>query len=203
MVVVACNTATAAAIDYLRSHYDIPFIGMEPAIKPAASLTKSGAVGVLATEGTFKGRLFNETAQKYASNIRVETQVGKGFVELVESGDVNSERTKNVVSSAVLPLVEKGIDYLVLACTHYPFLIPVIEKYTKPCQIQIINPALPVAKQAERVLLENKLLSEEPQNKYEFLSSLNDLTVLKQMVSYIMEDTSFWAVPEFRSLSLL
>ncbi len=149
MVVVACNTATAAAIDYLRQNYNIPFIGMEPAIKPAAQLTQRGIVGVLATEGTFKGRLYNETSQKYAGNIQVETSVGQGFVELVESGDFDSEKARSCVKSSVLPLVDKGIDYLVLACTHYPFLEQTIRQYTNNKEIKIINPAPSVAKQAK------------------------------------------------------
>ncbi len=191
MVVVACNTATAAAIDYLRSHYDIPFIGMEPAIKPAASLTKSGAVGVLATEGTFKGRLFNETSQKYAGDIQVETVVGKGFVELVESCDFDSENANQIVKDVLSPLLNKEIDHLVLACTHYPFLEDTIRKYTNPRNIEIINPAFPVAKHTKTVLKQNTLISKDSDHsKNEFYSSLETNT-LEHLVDRIIKTEHF------------
>ncbi len=191
MVVVACNTATAAAIDYLRSHYDIPFIGMEPAIKPAASLTQSGAVGVLATEGTFKGRLFNETSQKYAGDIQVETVVGKGFVELVESCDFDSEKANRIVKDVVSPLLDKGIDHLVLACTHYPFLEDTIRKYTNPKNIEIINPAFPVARHTKTVLEQYDLMFKKSDNaRNEFYSSLETNT-LKRLVDRIVKTEHF------------
>ena len=180
LVVVACNTATAAAIDFLRENYNFPFVGMEPAVKPAALNTKKGVVGVLATEGTFNGRLFNETTEKWASDINVEIQVGKGFVELVESGDLDSDYARKVVRKVLKPLLDKGIDQLVLACTHYPFLCESIKAVSKTMQIDIINPAPAVVSQVKTILEENdSLVSEINKAKYKFYSSGNLDTMLK------------------------
>ena len=106
IIVVACNTATAAAIEYLRRHYSIPFVGMEPAVKPAALSTRTGVIGVLATKGTFKGELYLRTLHKFASNAKVIEQVGEGLVELVESGDINSDNARQLISRYVVPMLE-------------------------------------------------------------------------------------------------
>jgi len=188
LVVVACNTATAAAIDYLRQNYDIPFVGMEPAVKPAALNTKKGIVGILATEGTFNGRLFNETTEKWASDIDVEIQVGKGFVELVEDGDLVSEHAKEVVKKVLSPLLEKGIDQLVLACTHYPFLYESIKAEIQNSQIEIINPAPAIVSRIKSLLEEtNSLISETVETTYEFYSS-GTVDVMKSLVHSIYPD---------------
>ncbi|MBO7298844.1 MAG: glutamate racemase [Kiritimatiellae bacterium] len=151
-IVVACNTATAAAIDILRKEFpEISFVGMEPAIKPAASQTKSGVVGVLATNATFKGRLFRETCAKYSSGIEVLEAVGEGFVELVEQGKENSEEAFECVSKVVQPLLNKGADCLVLGCTHYPFLKKTIQAIVGS-NVSIIDPSDAVAQQIIRVL---------------------------------------------------
>ena len=185
LIVVACNTATAAAIDYLRDSYKIPFVGMEPAVKPAALNTKKGVVGVLATEGTLNGRLFNETTEKWASDIRVEVQVGKGFVELVEAGDLHSENTKSVVKKVIRPLLDKGIDQLVLACTHYPFLCENIKAISNEHQLNIINPAPAVANQVKNILQQQRLLSLNTKlTRHHFYSSGN-LKTIKMLVDTI------------------
>jgi glutamate racemase len=157
-IVVACNTATAAAIDFLRGNYNVPFIGMEPAIKPASLNTKTKSIGVLATAGTFKGRLYIETSRKFASDVNVCYQVGEGLVELVESGMANSEESEKLLRKYVEPMLDCNIDHIVLGCTHYPFLRPVLEKII-PKSITIIDPAPAVARQTEKVLKENGLLS--------------------------------------------
>jgi len=151
MVVVACNTATAAAIDYLRSTYSIPFVGLEPAVKPAAKLTKTGHVGILATQGTFQGRLYKETSQQYAGNVTLHLQVGHGLVEAVEEDRIDTAATRNLLNSYLQPMLEEGVDQIVLGCTHYPFLIPVIEELVAG-KASIINPAPAVARQVVRVL---------------------------------------------------
>ncbi len=156
MVVVACNTATAAAIDHLRSQYSIPFIGLEPAVKPAAKLTKTGHVGILATEGTFQGRLYKETSQQFADHVTLHLQVGKGLVKAVEQNAIESEATKTLLSGYLQPMLEAGVDQIVLGCTHYPFLIPVIEELVEG-KATIINPAPAVARQAVRVLKEQSI----------------------------------------------
>jgi glutamate racemase len=186
LIVVACNTATAAAIDYLRENYDIPFVGMEPAIKPAALKTKKGSVGVLATEGTFNGRLFNQTSQKYASDIDVTVQIGEGFVELVEHAKFDTLEAENVVAKVVKPFVDKDIDQLVLACTHYPFLEGLIKKALGNKHIELINPAPSIAKQARNILIDNSLMSSlKNKRKHKFFSSSDDITTLKLLVKHI------------------
>ena len=125
VVVIACNTATAAAISTLRAEYDIPFIGMEPAVKLAATSTRSGVIGVLATAGTLRASKYIDTRERYSKEVRVVESVGQGFVELVESGDLHSDNTRRTVSRSVLPLIEAGADTLVLGCTHYPFLMEI------------------------------------------------------------------------------
>lgn len=151
MIVVACNTATAAAINKLRERYDIPFIGMEPAIKPAAIESKSGVVGVLATAGTFKGRLYLNTLARFASDVKVIQQVGTGLVEAVERGDFNSPALVRLLHSYIDPMLEEGADHIVLGCTHYPFLAETIGSIAGP-SVTIVNPAPAVARQALHVL---------------------------------------------------
>ena len=127
IVVVACNTATAAAISTLRKEFPIKFIGMEPAIKPAAALTKTGVVGVLATAGTLKAEKYLDTREKWAQSITVVEHTGEGFVELVEKGQTSGAEAEAVVQNSLVPLLEAGADTIVLGCTHYPFLADTIK----------------------------------------------------------------------------
>lgn len=151
MIVVACNTATAAAISYLREHYSIPFIGMEPAIKPAALHSKTGVVGVLATCGTFKGRLYLNTLARFSEDVKVIQKVGEGLVETVEAGVLDGPQVEKLIHNCIDPMLEAGADHIVLGCTHYPFLQPVIERIAGP-SVTVVNPAPAVARQARRVL---------------------------------------------------
>ena len=128
IIVVACNTATTNAIDYLRSHYDVPFIGIEPAIKPAALQTKTKKVGVLATKGTLSSSLFHNTSKLFADGITVLEQEGKGLVELIEAGEIDSPEMRNLLVTFLNPMLEENIDCLVLGCTHYPYLIPILKE---------------------------------------------------------------------------
>ena len=129
LVVVACNTATAAAIDSLRSGYaPLPIVGMEPAVKPACLATRSGVVGVLATERSLDGELFRRTAAKYGGGIEVLTVPGRGFVELVEGDREDTPEAEACVRAVVEPMLERGADQIVLGCTHYPFLRPVLDR---------------------------------------------------------------------------
>jgi len=168
MIVVACNTATAASIDYLRAKYpEVPFIGLEPAVKPAALRSKTGVVGVLATAGTFNGRLYNETKAKFAKNVTVIAVVADEFVEVVEEwkgGKVEKplegaflRRVETVVRKKVEPLLKAGADKIVLGCTHFPHLKPVIEKLCDG-RAEVIDPSEAVARQAKRVLAARGLL---------------------------------------------
>jgi glutamate racemase len=156
MVVVACNTATAEAIDHLRSHYDIPFVGIEPAIRQAAVHTASGKVGVLATRNTIRGRLFRETSARYAADKDIMIQVGEGLVELVEEGLSDTPETTELLRRYIVPMLEAGVDQIVLGCTHYPFLIPAIRRMTPP-NVVIHDPSPAIARQAAHVLKANSL----------------------------------------------
>lgn len=151
LVVVACNTATTNAISYLRARYDVPFIGIEPAIKPAALQSKSKIVGVLATKGTLSSSLFHSTSENHANGIQILEQEGTGLVPLIERGKVDSKETKELLQTYLKPMLEKGIDYLVLGCTHYPYLIPVLKEIL-PDSIQIIDSGEAVARQTKAVL---------------------------------------------------
>ena len=162
IIVVACNTATAAAISTLRDEYEVPFIGMEPAVKPAASKTKSGTVGVLATAGTLKAEKYLTTRGKYAEEVRFVEHVGEGFVELVERGAIKGEEAEVIVRRSLLPLLEAGADTIVLGCTHYPFLAETIAKvaseFCPEREISIIDPAPAVAKHLMEIMEEHRLI---------------------------------------------
>lgn len=159
LIVVACNTATTNAISYLREHYEVPFIGIEPAIKPAALKSKSKIVGVLATKGTLSSSLFHSTSKNHAEGITILEQRGTGLVELIEGGQLQSDEVYTLLESYISPMLKKGMDHLVLGCTHYPYLIPILKKML-PENITIIDSGEAVAKQTKSVLrkfnLENK-----------------------------------------------
>ncbi|MEM9933543.1 MAG: glutamate racemase [Bacteroidota bacterium] len=144
LIVIACNTATSAAIHHLRDIFDIPFVGVEPAIKPAALQTKTGKVGVLATVGTLTGGHFLQTSERYASGVEVIVQIGHGLVEWVESGDMEDEDGKALLQSYLQPMMETSVDQLVLGCTHYPFLATAIEEITQG-SLQIHEPSAAIA----------------------------------------------------------
>lgn len=163
IVVVACNTATAAAISTLRNEYSIPFIGMEPAVKPAALSTHSGVIGVLATAGTLKASKYLDTRDKFTDGVRVIEHVGQGFVELVESGDLDSPKAEAVVRASVEPLTAEGADVIVLGCTHYPFLKDTIKKVAGP-DVDIIDPAPAAARHLLHVMEENNLIRNDAEN---------------------------------------
>ena len=157
IIVVACNTATAAAIATLREEYpDTPFIGMEPAVKPAALGTESGVIGVLATAGTLKGSKYLKTKGRFEEDVRIVEHVGEGFVELVENGILDGPEAYETVRRSLQPLLDAGADRIVLGCTHYPFLKPVIESIAGP-GVQVIDPAPAVARQTVRILEANAI----------------------------------------------
>lgn len=158
LIVVACNTATTNAISVLRSNYDIPFIGIEPAIKPAALNTKTKAVGILATKGTLSSELFHKTTDLYSNGIEVIEQVGEGIVPLIENGKTYSEEMRTLLMSYMKPMIDANIDYLVLGCTHYPYLIPILLELL-PKHVKIIDSGLAVAKQTQAILSQHELLN--------------------------------------------
>lgn len=151
IVVVACNTATTNAIAYLRNHYSVPFIGIEPAIKPAALRSKSKIVGVLATKGTLSSSLFHSTSKNHAEGIAILEQQGTGLVELIEAGKLQSDELYTLLEEYLSPMLKKGMDHLVLGCTHYPYLIPILRKIL-PGHVTIIDSGQAVARQTKNIL---------------------------------------------------
>lgn len=173
LIIVACNTATTNAIDYLRQNYNVPFIGIEPAIKPASLNSKSKVIGILATKGTLSSSLFHKTSDLYAKDVKVIERVGEGLVPLIENGKLNSKKTQSLLNSFITPMVKEKIDYLVLGCTHYPYLIPQLEKLL-PTNVTIIDSGNAVAKQTEAILIQNKLLkTDEGKPDIQFYSNGN------------------------------
>jgi len=159
-IVVACNTATGAAVASLRSHFTLPIVAMEPAIKPAALQTKTGVVGVLATRRTLASRNFAKLFERYASDAEILPQACPGLVEQVESGNLDGAKTRSLLETYVLPLVARGADTLVLGCTHYPFLRSLIQDIAGP-DVAVIDSSEAVARQLRRRLEAHGLLAEE------------------------------------------
>ncbi len=196
-IVVACNTATSAAIASLREEFTVPFIGMEPAVKPAASLTKTGVIGVLATKGTLEGKMYNSSLKKYAKNIEVVQRVGKGLVPLVEKGKLEGGETERLLKSYILPMVERGADHIVLGCTHYPFLKESIQKIAGD-GVTLVDPAPAVARRVYSVvkeIAETKGYREIPLSGIDLYKSCycdttfystGDITVLKNLARSII-----------------
>lgn len=152
LIIVACNTATAAALEHLRANLpEVPFVGMEPAVKPAALTTETGHIGVLATAGTFVSQRYADLMDRFASGVTVLQDPCPGLVEQIEAGRLADPATEQIIRRAVGPMLAEGVDTLVLGCTHYPFVIPLIERVAGS-EVTIIDPAPAVARQAERVL---------------------------------------------------
>lgn len=173
LIVVACNTATTNAIKILRRTYNIPFIGIEPAIKPAALKTKTKTIGILATKGTLTSDLFNKTANLFAEGTTVLEQIGEGIVPLIESGKINSQEMKALLKLHLKPLLKANIDYLVLGCTHYPYLIPLLAEML-PKNIKIIDSGEAVARQTKTILQQKNLLNSKNDKPYfKFYSNSN------------------------------
>ena len=154
IIVVACNTASAAALKYLREKFpDVQFVGMEPAVKPAAEHTQTGKVGVLATPATFQGALYASVVERFANDVELLQNTCNGLVQQIEQGNLDGIETRRILEDALLPMLEKNIDTVVLGCTHYPFVIPLIQQIVGDAKrVRVIDPAPSVAKQAQRLL---------------------------------------------------
>ena len=184
LIVVACNTATTNAIDYLRSNYNIPFIGIEPAIKPAALQTRTNAVGILATKGTLSSALFSKTATLFANNVTIVEQIGNGIVEQIESGKLFSEDMKSLLKIYLKPMIKANIDYLVLGCTHYPYLIPIL-KNLLPKHVKIIDSGEAVARQTKSILEQHSIQNTKKTNpKLQFFTNGNT-----QVLASLLDNT--------------
>ncbi|TDN95632.1 glutamate racemase [Salegentibacter sp. 24] len=162
IIVVACNTATTNAIKELRNEYMVPFIGIEPAIKPAALNSKSKTIGILATRGTLTSTLFSQTSDFYARNINVVEVEGRGLVELIEAGEIDSGHMRSHLLGLLEPFFMNKIDYLVLGCSHYPYLIPLLKELL-PKEVVIIDSGEAVARQTKAILSANNLLAQAKQ----------------------------------------
>lgn len=182
IIVVACNTATTNAIDLLRKKYTIPFIGIEPAIKPAALKTKTKQIGILATKGTLQSSLFSKTSELYANQINVIEVIGEGLVPIVEQNKMDSPEAIELLKTYLNPMIEANIDYLVLGCSHYPYLIPQIKKLL-PQDVIIIDSGEAVARQTKAVLRNHHLLNKMDKRSVCHFFTNSDTTTLKSLIA--------------------
>lgn len=182
LIVVACNTATTNAIKVLRDQYNIPIIGIEPAIKPAALKTKTNIIGILATKGTLNSELFEKTSSTFREKITIKEKIGTGLVELIEEGKINSVEMTELLTSFLEPMIENKVDCLVLGCTHYPYLIPQIREIVGE-NMQIIDSGEAVARQTKVVLEKHQLLNTDAQEStHQFYINKNK-RVLEMIIS--------------------
>jgi glutamate racemase len=189
LIVVACNTASAAALAYLRERFpDVSFVGMEPAVKPAAETTRTGRVGVLATPATFQGALYASVVERFGAGVELFQHTCPGLVGQIEKGELDSANTRAILEDALYPMLEKNIDTVVLGCTHYPFVIPLIQQVVGE-NVRVIDPAPSVARQAKRLLeaAGTKSLSQR-QASVRFFTS-GDVESMKSMVPVLLGET--------------
>ena len=188
-LVVACNTATAAAIDAMRAKYDfadfiIPIIGMEPAVKPAAEASKNGIIGVLATVGTLKSAQFAALLENYGRNVEVVTQACVGLVECVERGELDRQNTLQLIQQYCKPLIDEGADTIVLGCTHYPFVRPLIEQVVG-ADVALIDTGAAVAKYLQKRLQELDLLNGDNEKSTITFYTNSEAENAKQVISLL------------------
>lgn len=182
IIVVACNTATTNAIKVLRKKYNIPFIGIEPAIKPAALKTKTNTIGILATKGTLNSQLFEKASSALHKDIVIKETIGKGLVELIENGKLYSKEMTTLLTHYLAPMQKQKVDCLVLGCTHYPYLIPQIREIVGT-EIQIIDSGEAVAKQTKVVLETNNLLNNSATTGKHIFYINKDKSVLEKLIT--------------------
>lgn len=182
LIVVACNTATTNSINFLRKSYDLPFIGIEPAIKPAALNTKTGKIGVLATIGTLGSRLFEKTSNIHGQNVEIIEQHGIGLVELIEKGIYSGSKIDSLLKEYLNPMLENNIDKLVLGCTHYPLIKESIKKIINE-SINIIECSEAVALQTERVLIKSNLINSGTEKSKKLFYTNGDKNVMNSLLN--------------------
>jgi len=197
LIIVACNAASAAALHHLRESFpEVAFVGMEPAVKPAAETTHTGKVGVLATPTTFAGELYASVVERFAQHVEIFKSTCPGLVEQIEAGALDSPKTRKILEDALSPMLAAGIDTIVMGCTHYPFVIPLIEDITGP-GVRTIDPAPAIARQARRLLLRQDLLNPgNTMGKMQFFTS-GDPNALDGLLPYLLGETGpveqvFW-----------
>jgi glutamate racemase len=191
IIVVACNTASAAALSHLRERFaDVSFVGMEPAVKPAAEHTQTGKVGVLATPATFQGALYASVVERFANGVELYQNTCPGLVQQIEQGNLDGEEPRRILEEALLPMLKKDIDTVVLGCTHYPFVIPLIQRIVGDAKrVRVIDPAPSVAKQVRRLLEARGLRQESgPRGDVKFYTS-GDPEALKLMLPVLLGES--------------
>jgi glutamate racemase len=189
LIVVACNTASAAALKYLREKFpDVKFVGMEPAVKPAAERTQTGKVAVLATPATFQGALYASVVERFANGVELYQSTCSGLVQQIEQGNLNSDEARKILEDALHPMLEKNIDTVVLGCTHYPFVIPLIQEIVGG-NVRVIDPAPSVAKQIQRLLEAGGVLNEsKTMGKIKLFTSGDPEVLISQLPKLLGED---------------
>lgn len=190
MIVVACNTASAAALHYLRQKFpEVPFVGMEPAVKPAAERTQTGVVGVLATPATFQGALYASVIERFANGVTVLQDTCPGLVGQIEAGHLDGPETRAILEKALFPMLGQGIDTVVLGCTHYPFVIPIIQDIVGP-EVRVIDPAPAIARQVGRLLDKHKVATQRGgMGKVRILTTGDPLRLEELINKLLGEDT--------------
>jgi glutamate racemase len=188
LIVVACNTASAAALHQLRVTFPtIPFVGMEPAVKPAAETTRSRVVGVLATPATFQGELFASVVERFASDVTVIRQTLPNLVAHIEAGDLDGPETRGILHTQLRPLLDAGVDTLVLACTHYPLIIPALNDIVGP-DVNVIDPSPAIARQAKRLLDQHDLNSSSGRASRVTYYSSGEPQALAEMAMWLIKE---------------
>ncbi len=190
LIVVACNTASAAALHYLRQTFSsVPFVGMEPAVKPAAEQTRSGVVGVLATPATFQGKLYASVVERFAHDVVVLQDTCPGLVEQIEAGALKAPETRRILERALHPMLAQGIDTVVLGCTHYPFVMPLIAEIAGP-GVRVIDPAPAIARQTERLLVRHHLQAPATAQGRVYYRTTGEKRVLQEAVHTLLGEDS-------------
>jgi len=191
LIVVACNTASVASLKSLREEFpDMPFVGMEPAVKPAAEQTHSRVVGVLATYATFQGAMYASVVERFAQGVTILEDHCPGLVAEIEKGNLNGKETEQILRRALEPMLDKGVDTVVMGCTHYPFVIPLIQKITGP-EVRVIDPAPAIARQVLRLLESHNLFSlNQSEKSIRFLTSGDTIQFAKSLPYFSFESTS-------------
>lgn len=189
IIVVACNTASAAALRYLRGRFpETPFVGMEPAVKPAAERTQTGKVGVLATPATFQGALYASVVERFANGVELFQNTCPGLVQQIEQGNLDGKETRQILEAALLPMLAKRIDTVVLGCTHYAFVIPLMREIAGE-YVRVIDPAPAVAKQTRRLLEERQLMnSSRRKGRVRFYTS-GDPAALRSLLPLLLGES--------------
>ena len=186
IIVVACNTASAAALQHLRATFSgVQFVGMEPAVKPAAERTRTGKVGVLATPATFQGALYASVVERFAKGVELFQSTCPGLVHQIEEGDLNGKKTRLILEEALLPMLEENIDTVVLGCTHYPFVIPLIQQIVGE-RVRVIDPAPAVAKQLRRLLEASDISNRSASKSYVMFYTSGDPDSLRSMLPKLL-----------------